>query len=50
MELDDYWSPMCTHMSDDEDQKVAKGQACLQELSNVELYPTSWGMQRFMLG
>ena len=43
MDSDDYWLPACTHMSDDEDRTIARGQAFLQELSDVEPVPNFFG-------
>ena len=39
MDPDDYWSPVCTHMSDDKDRNMGRGQVFLAELSDVETVP-----------
>ena len=50
MDSDEGLLPACTHMSDNEDRNIARGRAFLQELSDVESVPISWGMPRSMPG
>ena len=43
MDSDEFWSPACMHMSDDEYSSMARGQAFLEELSDVESVPDFLG-------
>ena len=43
MDSDECWSPACMHMSADKDRNIARGQAFLEELSDVESVPDFLG-------